>query len=331
MTKLIIGIDLNTGLKLYTVPTKELIKLKAKFPNFIFKFINTKKNPEICKNIDIYWGNRITKDIIKNCKKLKWIHFGSVGVDRARTSEISNRNILITNSSNIMDNSIITSAISFLTNFSRGYYLCQNLRDQSKLTRESFDKYYDQISSLENQTCLIVGYGNIGKKLAKVCLALGMNVVGINQNIEKKISKKLEIKTTKCLSEEIKKADFVINLMPFKEKTKAIFDFNLFKKMKKNCFFINVGRGETVDESSLIKALKMKKIAGAGLDVFQSEPLRLSSPLWKMNNVLITPHIAGLSNDYWAKQVSLFSKNLNFYSKGNKNKMTNIVNMKKYQ
>ena len=93
MTKLIIGIDLNTGLKLYTVPTKKLIKLKAKFPNFIFKFINTKKNTEICKNIDIYWGNRITKDIIKSCKKLKWIHFGSVGVDRARTSEISNRNM----------------------------------------------------------------------------------------------------------------------------------------------------------------------------------------------------------------------------------------------
>ena len=160
--KLLVGIDLDIGLKLYTVPKNELKRLKKNFSNINFQFMNTKKNPKIIKDIDIYWGNRIDKKIISECKNLKWIHFGSVGVDRARTRDIFDRKILVTNSSEIMDRAIVESIIQFITNFARGYFLCQDLRNKNNLSRETFDKYFDQIKNLEDQTCLIVGFGSIG-------------------------------------------------------------------------------------------------------------------------------------------------------------------------
>ena len=328
--KLLIGIDLDIGLKLYTVPSKEISRLKKTYPNITFQFINTKKNPQINDSIDIYWGNRITLDIIDQCKELKWIHFGSVGVDRARTELISKRKILVSNSSKIMDSAIVTSIIQFITNYSRGYYICEKLRSINKLSRLNFDNYYENIVDLENQTCLIVGYGNVGRKVSQVCQALGMRVIGINQKGQIKKKSNLIIKPIKYLKQCLKKADYIVNLLPYKKNTENLFDKNLFNVMKPNSFFINVGRGETVDEAALYNALKRKKIAGAGLDVFKNEPLKANSQLLKLDNTLITPHIAGLSSNYWDKQASLFENNLKCFLYGKRKKMKNLVNMKKY-
>ncbi len=328
--ELLVGIDLDIGLKLYTIPSKEIKRLKKTYPNIKFEFINTKKNPQINNSIDIYWGNRISLDIIHQCQKLKWIHFGSVGVDRARTKLIARRKILISNSSGVMDSAIVTSVIQFITNFSRRYYICEKLRLMNKLSRENFDKYYQSILNLEDQTCLIVGYGKVGRKVSKVCQALGMRVIGINQKGETKKKNNLIIKPIKYLKHHIKKADYIVNLLPLKKSTKNFFDKNLFNIMKSNSIFINVGRGETVDEVALLDALKRKKIAGAGLDVFKNEPLKVNSPLLKLDNTLITPHIAGLSSNYWEKQVSLFENNLKCFLNGNKYRMKNLVNINKF-
>ena len=107
--------------------------------------------------------------------------------------------------------------------------------------------------------------------------------------------------------------DFVINILPHSKETDKIFNKFIFSKMKKSSFFINVGRGKTVVEKDLIQALKHKTIAGAGLDVFENEPLSKNSELRRLQNVIVTPHIAGYTKKYWKLQKKLFSENLDRY------------------
>ena len=219
--------------------------------------------------------------------------------------------IIITNSKGIMDSSIISTTLGFLFSLSRGINYC--IKD--KLDRYKFDKYFHKVQDISNQTCLIVGMGSIGNKLKTILESLDMKVIGITSN---NINK---------LDDYLINSDVVVNLLPYTNKTKSIFNKKVFGKMKNNSYFINVGRGQTVVEEDLIYVLKNNLIAGAGLDVFEKEPLSNDSELWKLDNVILTPHIAGLSKSYWDKQYKLFKDNFNRYK--NSEEMLNRINLKR--
>ena len=193
------------------------------------------------------------------------------------------------------------------------------MKNSKNFTRKYYDSFFDNINDLNGKNCFIAGMGNVGRKLSTVCRSIGLNVIKVNSKEE------FSNKNYKRLQNFISKSDFVVNLLPLTQKTKKIFNKKILSKMKKKSFFINLGRGETVDEKYLIKCLKNNKIAGAGLDVFEKEPLNKSSQLFKLNNVIITPHIAGFSNDYWKKQFDLFDHNLSCFLRNRKNKMKNKV------
>lgn len=158
--------------------------------------------------------------------------------------------------------------------------------------------------------------GNIGDKLSKICKSLGMTVRGINRQVK-------NVYTLKELPNIVSEFDYVVNLLPYSKETDKIFNKSIFNRMKDTAFFINVGRGKSVVESDLIEALSNSEIGGAGLDVFEKEPLSEDSKLWDLDNVIITPHIAGYSNEYWKNQKKLFSENLNRYL--NNNTMLNEI------
>jgi phosphoglycerate dehydrogenase-like enzyme len=122
----------------------------------------------------------------------------------------------------------------------------------------------------------------------------------------------------------LKEADFVVNALPGTVHTKGIFDLKLFKKFKETSYFINIGRGTSVVEKDLVEALEERIIAGAGLDVFEVEPLPEISPLWKLENVIITPHYSGWTPKYTERVINIFCENLKSYLKGGK--MPNLVN-----
>ena len=193
-------------------------------------------------------------------------------------------------------------------------------RIKKNLSRNSMNEHFDKLQSVYGQTILIVGCGDVGNKVSLVCETMGMNVVKITSK-------------DKLDSKYLREADFVLNLLPYTEKTKSIFDKKAFGNMKNNSYFINIGRGETVVEEDLVEALENDWIGGAGLDVFEKEqklpksPLNDDSPLWDMGNVIITPHIAGWSNNYWNKQISLFRDNLKRYE--NFEEMLNKINLKR--
>jgi phosphoglycerate dehydrogenase-like enzyme len=323
----VIACDLFLSLRLYCLPEWLQERLKIAFPNVKIIPVNTPDSPLIIKDATVYWGNRITPEIINNMPKLKWIHFGSVGVNRVCMEEVSKRNILITSSKGLVISSMVASAIAFITNLARGMHHSQTLRNQGNMNRENFDKYFDQIHELSGERCLIVGFGDVGNRLAKACKALEMSVSIISRSIDKHDSVD-NFYNLKQLSDAVSDVDYVVNLLPLNSETEKVFTHKVFDSMKSSAFFINIGRGETVDEGALISSLESKKISGAGLDVFAKEPLADSSPLWSMENVILSPHVAGLSKGYWKRQENLFMYNLKYYLENNNNSMHNIVDTK---
>lgn len=322
----IVACDLFLSLQLYRLPNWFQENLKIAFPNVEIIPVNTLNSSLTIEDATIYFGNRITSEIISKMPKLAWIHFGSVGVNRVDVEEMSKKCVLITSSKGLVVSPMVASALAFMTNLARGIHYSQVLRSKGNMNRDSFDQYFNQVHEISGESCLIVGFGDVGKKLAEVCKALGMNVYSISKSI-KEHELIDSFYTLDQISDAVLNIDYIVNLLPLNINTEKVFTQQVFESMKSSAFFINIGRGETVDEEALILALKNKQIAGAGLDVFAQEPLLKSSPLWGMENVILSPHVAGLSSGYWDRQSNLFMNNLKCYLEGDKELMSNIVEM----
>ena len=323
--KVVIACDLFLEQKLYLLPNWLRSKINVLFPNVVIQPINVPYASKEDSDAEIYWGNRVNAEVVSSLPKLKWIHFGSVGTNRLQDYSINISDLWVTSSKGTVVPAMVTSAVAFITGLARGFHRAETLRQKGKMDREYFDEYFSEIQECSGQNCLIVGYGDVGKKLADVCLALGMKV-SIVQKPNKKNTNKFEaVFPLDHLPLAVSNADYVVNLLPYNAETKLVFNYTVFKSMQSHSFFINIGRGETVDELSLITALNEGWISGAGLDVFSSEPLTPLSPLCSMENVMLTPHVAGLSSEYWIRQSDIFIHNLSCWLEGSKSEMKNIV------
>jgi phosphoglycerate dehydrogenase-like enzyme len=169
-----------------------------------------------------------------------------------------------------------------------------------------------------------LGLGVIGQEIARKCKAFGMTVYGIDLL-------KIEIDSVdyaygpQALIEVLREVDYFINVVPSTAENQNMIGAREFAAMKPTAFFVNVGRGETVDEGALIQALKAEKIAGAALDVFHQEPLPEDHPLWGLPNVIITPHVAGKSDIYSDQVLPIFEENLQRYLQGERRDLINFI------
>jgi D-2-hydroxyacid dehydrogenase (NADP+) len=153
--------------------------------------------------------------------------------------------------------------------------------------------------------------------------AFEMEVYGIVRNPEKHKGSGVEVFSMDQLEKQLSKSDFVINALPLTDETKGLFDKKIFNMFKDDSIFINIGRGDTVVENDLIESLERGKLGKAGLDVTEVEPLPDSSPLWNMENVIITPHISGLNPYYTDRMIGIFIENLKAFL--SKKPMPNLV------
>ena len=297
---MLVACDLfSSSIKFQRINSIALRKVKKRLRNI--KIINIspeKKNYKNLKNVEIYWGNRITPDLIEKMPNLKWIHYGSTGISKKIYEQVLQKKIKVTNTQKIFSSAVSGTVLSFIFSLARGVLYCNFLKNKKKLNRINFDKISKDIQDVYGQNILIVGLGEIGLKIAKTCNALEMNIFSIKKNIKKIPSFVKKNYKLKNLIKAVKDKDFIVNLLPLTNKTKEIFDKKVFNAMKKNSIFINVGRGGTVNEKDLLHVLKKNKILGAGLDVVAKEPISYKSPFLKLKNVLVTPHIAGVTNTY---------------------------------
>lgn len=316
---MIVYTDLHNRSKIYNIPKKYIEQLSKLGIYIITKY---------SKDVEVYWGDLLTKKDIDNLPNLKWIHFSCVGINRALIPEVINSNIKVTNSKGIFKESVSSTVMSYIYCFARGFHFVNQLRHKQKLTRNNFDLHFNSIKNLTKSKCLIVGFGDIGSRIGKLCYQSGLEVNVIKNDLSKGIPNYVNKSyTLNSLKKAVIDNDFVINLLPLTTSTYSIFDKEIFLNMKPDSYFINVGRGQSVNEYDLIESLKNKQIMGAALDVFNKEPLSNNSPLWGMENVIITPHIANLGTDYWDDQIKLFT--LNLQKLKNNNLLLNQINLNK--
>jgi D-2-hydroxyacid dehydrogenase (NADP+) len=274
----------------------------------------------VAPHVEIAAG-KIDRDHFAEMPRLKWFQQWGAGADWITThTEIRERDLVITNASGIHSIQMSEHIMMYLLAFAR--WLPSAIRAQ--ITRTwTRPPNHDDVFELAGKTILIVGVGAIGGRTAEIANALGMRVIGVRRNGSVGHPSVHRMVGQDALHDALPEADFVAVTVPATVETIRMFGGKEFAQMKDTAYFVNVGRGKTVDQAALIHALQNGIIAGAGLDVFDPEPLPADSPLWDMENVIITCHYSGHTPLYDERAMDVFLENLRRYRNGEE--LVNVV------
>lgn len=260
-------------------------------------------------------------DSFANAKKLKWIQTFSAGVDKVLTPEIKNSDILLSNIAGAQDTPIAEHILVFLLVSTKKFHIGFLHQQQKKWERDV------GATELRGKVVLIVGLGNIGTEAARLLSCVGARIQAVDRAGAEQPDFVETLYGPDQWEQALPNADFVVSCVPHTDKTHHLFDKAKFGIMKNTAVFVNISRGEVVHEQELIEALKAGTIAGAALDVMEQEPLPKDSPLWDMENVVLTPHRAGHSEKYIDRAIDIFCENLQAYIKGQP--LPNLVDKQK--
>jgi D-2-hydroxyacid dehydrogenase (NADP+) len=276
----------------------------------------------LLSDTEVLFSFRVFPDLQTVAPKLRWVQTLSAGVERVLTPEMVNSRIILTNARGMHVVQIGEMVFNLILMHAKGSV--DALRYQGN---KKWEHYAPTL--LAGKTLGIAGLGSIGKRLAYLGKAFDMKVVATRRSI-KRVSRACNVDVLyprDQLNQLLAESDFVVNALPSTPETLKLFGEKEFHQMKPSSFFVNIGRGTTVDEEAMIRALKEKRIAGAGLDTFAREPLPPGSPLWEIPGVIITPHIAGAVSDYVERATNIFCENLKRYLNGER--LINVVNKKR--
>jgi phosphoglycerate dehydrogenase-like enzyme len=294
---------------------------KALQPKFSEVSIHgAKKEDEIgvfIEKADILLLIRISDALIKKASNLKWIQALTTGVDYIISLPSLKKDVIITSTRGIHGPQV--SEMAFLLMLALNRNFSQVVRNQD---RGVWERWPGKL--LWKKKVGILGVGVIGEEVARKCKAFGMEVFGIDI-----IRRELDCIDAFYGPEEIGKVagdlDYFVIVAPRTPQTEKMIGAKVLSSMKPTSFLINLGRGEIVDEDALIQALDSQKIAGAALDTFCTEPLPKDHPFWRMKNVIVSPHVGGMSDIYVTQALSVFEENLRRFLKGERRNLINLV------
>ncbi|GAB3671234.1 D-2-hydroxyacid dehydrogenase [Halopiger thermotolerans] len=226
--------------------------------------------------------------------EVDWVHSIQAGVDRFPFDEFEAEGVVLTNSTGIHDRWVGETVAGYLLSFARRLHVHVANQQDRNWEQPAWDEGF----TLPGTTACVLGTGTLGSGVAEVLGALGVRVTGVRRSAEP-VPGFEEVYATDDLLEAVADADFVIVTLPLTDETRHLVDADVFEAMREDAYFVNVGRGPVVDEPALIDALETDGIAGAALDVFETEPLPEESPLWDMDEVIVTPHCAAFTADYF--------------------------------
>lgn len=263
---------------------------------------------ELLANAEIVigWGKGISDTLLQPDSPLRWVQTWSAGVEKLPLDRLEERGILLTNASGVHAEPITAVIFGFMLLFTRKLHTAVRNQQNRRWHSEGNE------SELTGKTAVIAGTGSIGSETARIAKAFRMKTIGISRS-GKTVADFDQVYTTDELPDAIRQGDFVINTLPLTDETQGLFNAEIFSNCKQGAYYINIGRGATTHTEDLIAALKSGQLAGAGLDVFETEPLPQDHPLWEMEQVVITPHCAGTTDRYADRVVNIFTDNLQSY------------------
>lgn len=301
MRKLLVARPLETSLQQ---------KISNSIPDWKIIYANTTEEFEQhAKDAEVIagWRNNDTDQWLETNHQLRWVQTWSAGINYLPLHSLEQKGIKLTNATGIHAYPISETIFAMLLSFTR------KLPTYLKQQQAKVWDHADVNLELHGKTIAILGIGAIGKETAKIAKAFDMKVLGFRTKLEP-YTYVDEMYTLDQLDEQLPHCDYVVVTLPLTDQTKHLFAAKQFDLMKETCFFVNIGRGPITVEKDLIEALQLNKIAGAGLDVFDVEPLPPTHPFWELENCIITPHSSGNTSKYDERMLDdIFLPNLQTY------------------
>ena len=290
---------------------RKYFRAKIKGDELYFSKLDKIDNKFLKSNI--VFGN-IAPPMIEQSKNLEWVQLESTGFSEYMYLEKLNKEITITNLKGFFAKQVAQTALASILAIYRGIIKTENLKKKRKWVG---DPIRSSLSILDNKYVVLIGNGSINKFFKNYIKPFNCKIISFNSK-----SKKDNI------IKHLRKAELVISALPGTSKTNNFFNKSKLNSLNKNCIFVNVGRGNSVDKNHLIQILKKNQIRGAALDVTNDEPLKKNSILWSLDNIVLTQHSGGGLDTEIIDKIDFFLDNLKRF-KSNKKKLTNIVSLSK--
>ena len=301
-------------------PDKFKSYLTEEFPDV--RFITTREEAEAAKQIDqaeVLVALRFSDSLLERAGKLKWIHTIITGTNYIEElpSFRARKDLILTSTRGIHGPQMSELAIMLMIALNRKFP--QVVRNQQARVWQRWPT-----ALLYEKKAAILGVGVIGESIARKCKAFDMTVIGLDP-VQRKVDVIDRFYGLDRLHDVLAEADYVIDVAPSTPENRKMMNAAAFARMKPTAFFLNLGRGETVDEEALLQTLKERRIAGAALDVFWQEPLPQDHPFWGQDNLIISPHVGGMADIYVKQAVGVFQENLRRYLQGERRNLVNFI------
>jgi phosphoglycerate dehydrogenase-like enzyme len=305
---------LRTVVVAMSVPEEVLARFRAEFPEIRFIVPSDGPTEDDVRDADAIVGWELPSHLLQAATRLRWMHATGAGVERYDLAQIAARGVMLTNSSGVSAPNMAEHVLGMMIALTRRFPRLLRAQTQREWRDEATHR---EVGELQGQTVLVVGIGEIGHAVARRAEPFGMRVNGLRRRAGESPPAGFDhVFAIGDFHAALADADHVVVTLPSTPQSRGLFDAAAFAAMKPGAAIYNVGRGPVIDTAALIAALESGHLGGAGLDVTDPEPLPADSPLWDMENVLITAHTSGATPRYWERQAALIAENIQRIQRG---------------
>lgn len=313
---------------LWRPPADVAVHVRRRYPEMQVAHLPTYEHlEEEIADADIFVGFSLRPQQFLAAKKLRWIHCTAAGVGQLMFPELRESGIALTNASGVHTIPMAEHVLGMILVLARRFASSFRYQMEGRWAQQEIWDEQLRPRELMGQTLLLIGYGAIGREVARRVRPLGMKIWAVTRTGKGHAEFADRIVPSTQLEAVLPEADYVVLAAPETPETLRMFDARRLAAMKPTAFLINVARGTLVDEAALIDTLRRRAIAGAALDVTDQEPLPPESPLWSLDNLFITPHISSVSEFLWDRQTELLLENLERWFGGKE--LRNRVDLKR--
>jgi len=292
-------------------------RLQREFPQHTFvQLQNLDQLVDEIAEAEVLVGWQLRPEQFKAARKLRWVHATTAAVHQLMFPELVASDVRVTNSTAIHGPVVAEHAIAMVLALAKGLHVAVRYQMQCRWGQQELWSSALRPREVAGATLGVIGLGAIGRECIRLAKALGMRVVALREHPQKGSEGAEQIFGPAQLDQLLAEAEYVLVAAPLTAKTRALFNDEAFSKMRSDACFLNISRGDLVDETALERALRSRTIRAAALDVFQTEPLPSESPLWNLENLLITPHSAALTEKLWERHYVRITENLRRYLAG---------------
>jgi phosphoglycerate dehydrogenase-like enzyme len=304
--------------ELWTAPAWLVERLRERFPKHNIVQLPGPRYEGLEREIldaDAMVGWSIRPEQFMHAEKLRWIHSPAAAVHQLMFPEMVASDVVITNAREVHGPVVAEHAVAVMFALAKRLPSAMRYQQQKIWAQKNIWEEKPTAREIAGATVCVIGMGSIGREFATRAQALGMNVIAVREHPERGGDVN-EVVGMDELEHVLPRADYVLLAAPLTKKTEHMINGARLRLMKPDAYLINVSRGPLIDDDALIAALRRKRIAGAALDVFAEEPLPSDSPYWSMDNVLITPHTAAVTEKLWERHFEMISENFERFISG---------------